>query len=141
VAQEAWIGVLRGLPRFRGQAKSGGARDRRARALPAIVAEETGGADPAVDPQRFLDASHPREPRHWAVPPAPWARYLQGALAAAARRRFEAHLAECPGCERYLDQIRETRRLVGRLSPEDISPEARETLRAAFREWRRVARG
>ncbi len=87
VAQEAWIGVLRGLPRFRGQAslktwifrilvnraKSRGTRDRRARSLREIVSEEAGGTDPAVDPQRFLDAHHPREPRHWAVPPAPWA--------------------------------------------------------------------
>ncbi|HEU0108894.1 MAG TPA: sigma-70 family RNA polymerase sigma factor [Vicinamibacteria bacterium] len=86
VAQEAWIGVLRGLPRFRGQAslktwifrilvnraKSRGTRDRRARSLREIVSEEAGGTDPAVDPQRFLDAHHPREPRHWAVPPAPW---------------------------------------------------------------------
>ncbi len=67
--------------------------------------------------------------------------YLEGALGAAARRRFEAHLAECPGCERYLDQMRQTLRLVGRLSPEELSPEARETLRAAFRAWKRTPRG
>jgi anti-sigma factor RsiW len=62
--------------------------------------------------------------------------YLEGELGYARRRRFEAHLAECPGCERYLDQMRETLRLVGRLRPDDLSAEARATLQAAFRAWR-----
>jgi anti-sigma factor RsiW len=34
--------------------------------------------------------------------------YLEGALAPAERARFEAHLADCPGCERYLEQLRAT---------------------------------
>jgi predicted anti-sigma-YlaC factor YlaD len=62
--------------------------------------------------------------------------YLEGALGSAPRRRLQSHLAQCPGCERYLDQMRETLRLAGRLEPEDLPPEAREALRAAFRAWR-----
>jgi RNA polymerase sigma-70 factor (ECF subfamily) len=103
VAQEAWIGVLRGLPRFRGEAslktwvfrilvnraKSRRARDRRAWSMPLIVAEETAGADPAVEGRRFRDHSHPREPRHWAVPPAPWARSPEADLL---QRELRKHL-------------------------------------------------
>ena len=32
--------------------------------------------------------------------------YLEGALSGRDRERFEAHLAECPYCVEYLEQIR-----------------------------------
>lgn len=59
--------------------------------------------------------------------------YLEGALGASDRARFERHIAECEGCAAYLDQVRETIALAGRLTPESLSPEARETLLRAFR--------
>jgi len=34
--------------------------------------------------------------------------YLEATLARAGRRRFEAHLAGCPHCTRYLAQMRKT---------------------------------
>jgi anti-sigma factor RsiW len=34
--------------------------------------------------------------------------YLEGALAHEELARFEAHLATCPGCEIYLEQVRTT---------------------------------
>lgn len=34
--------------------------------------------------------------------------YLDGELALNQRQRFEAHLAECPDCVRYLEQYRAT---------------------------------
>jgi anti-sigma factor RsiW len=34
--------------------------------------------------------------------------YLDGELAADQRGRFDAHLAVCPDCVRYLDQYRDT---------------------------------
>ncbi len=61
--------------------------------------------------------------------------YLEGALAAADRQRFEAHLAACDGCTRYLAQMRETIRLTGGLREADLPAEARERLLAAFRRW------
>jgi anti-sigma factor RsiW len=42
--------------------------------------------------------------------------YLDGELDADGNRRFVAHLAGCDGCERYVDQVRQTVRLVGRLA-------------------------
>ena len=61
--------------------------------------------------------------------------YLDGALAAADERRFVAHLAECDGCDRYLDQIRTTVGALGRLPAQSLAPEARDRLLAAFRDW------
>lgn len=59
--------------------------------------------------------------------------YLEGALGARDRARFEQHIAECEGCAAYLDQMRQTIALAGRLTPDSLSGEAREALLAAFR--------
>jgi anti-sigma factor RsiW len=63
--------------------------------------------------------------------------YLEGALDAVDRRRFEEHLATCPGCRNYLEQMRTTIRLTGMLRSESLSPSARRGLLDAFRGWRR----
>jgi predicted anti-sigma-YlaC factor YlaD len=64
--------------------------------------------------------------------------YLEGALSNADRTRFEEHLDICRGCRTYLDQMRRTIELTGRLSPADlaIEPSTRDRLLAAFRRWR-----
>lgn len=61
--------------------------------------------------------------------------YLDGALDPATAQRFEAHLAACDGCDRYLDQIRATIRTLGHLPAQSLAPEARDRLLAAFRDW------
>jgi anti-sigma factor RsiW len=61
--------------------------------------------------------------------------YLEGALSRAARRRFEAHLADCPHCTEYLAQMRATISLTGRLTPEDLTPQMREELVEVYRRW------
>jgi anti-sigma factor RsiW len=63
--------------------------------------------------------------------------YLEGAMAPADRARLEKHLAECDGCAAYLEQLRATIRLSGRLSEEAVSAEAMAPLLEAFRAWRR----
>jgi anti-sigma factor RsiW len=62
--------------------------------------------------------------------------YLEDRLPPSERRRFEQHVAGCEGCTNYLDQMRETIRLVGRLSEDSIPAPARERLLRAFRDWR-----
>lgn len=62
--------------------------------------------------------------------------YLEGALSPAERGRFEAHLAACPHCAEYLAQIRETIRLAGRVTPEDLTPEMHTDLADLYRRWR-----
>lgn len=63
--------------------------------------------------------------------------YLEGALSSADRDRFEAHLAICQGCRNYLDQMRKTIALAGRLNEEAIPAEARRQLLEVFRDWKR----
>jgi anti-sigma factor RsiW len=62
--------------------------------------------------------------------------YLEGALPAEDRARFDAHIAACDGCTAYLDQMRQTIRALGHLPPESLSPEAERALLDAFRGWR-----
>jgi anti-sigma factor RsiW len=62
--------------------------------------------------------------------------YLEGALRGAARRRFERHLAGCPHCTEYLAQIRETIRLTGQVTPEDLTPQMRDDLTDLYHRWR-----
>jgi anti-sigma factor RsiW len=61
--------------------------------------------------------------------------YLEGTLSRSARRRFEAHLVGCPHCTEYLAQMRETIRVTGRLTPEDLTPQMREDLVDLYRRW------
>ena len=61
--------------------------------------------------------------------------YLEGGLSAAERARFDAHLSECDGCTNYLDQMRVTIAVVGRVREEDLSDEVKAGLLTAFRGW------
>ena len=62
--------------------------------------------------------------------------YLDGALSATDRARFEAHLGECDACGDYVEQFRQTIALTGRIEPEELPPQTREQLLSAFRDWR-----
>ena len=62
--------------------------------------------------------------------------YLEGALSRRDRRRFESHLRGCPNCSGYLEQIKMTIQLAGRIEPEDLTPEARQDLTDLYRRWR-----
>ena len=61
--------------------------------------------------------------------------YIEGALAFDDRVRFEEHLTICSGCANYLDQMRTTIALSGRLRVDDLSPEVRADLVGVFRGW------
>jgi anti-sigma factor RsiW len=62
--------------------------------------------------------------------------YLEGALSAADRARFEEHIGKCIGCKQYLEQMRATIALTGQISPADLSAEAERKLLDAFRDWK-----
>ena len=61
--------------------------------------------------------------------------YLEEALPAGERRRFEEHLAECGGCSTYLEQMRTTIAAAGRLREDELDARAKEELLAVFRSW------
>jgi len=63
--------------------------------------------------------------------------YLDGALDEDTARRFEEHLALCPGCETYLSQMQETASRLGEIPAESLSAETQATLLSAFRDFRR----
>ena len=63
--------------------------------------------------------------------------YLEAALPADEHARVEEHLAACRGCDRYLEQLRQTIAVLGTLRPEDLSPDAEAVLLDAFRDWRK----
>jgi anti-sigma factor RsiW len=65
--------------------------------------------------------------------------YLDGTLPAEDRRRFDAHLEECPYCVNYLDQMRETIEALGELAADSIAPERRREIVEAFSAWRNRA--
>ena len=44
--------------------------------------------------------------------------YLEGRLSSKDRARFEDHLGKCPGCERYLKQMRLTIQSLGKIADE-----------------------
>ncbi len=62
--------------------------------------------------------------------------YLEGSLTRSQRRRFEAHIADCPHCTEYLTQMRATIRLTGRLTEADLSREAEDDFAEIYRRWR-----
>jgi anti-sigma factor RsiW len=62
--------------------------------------------------------------------------YLEGALPAAERERFEEHVGRCDGCRVYLEQLRRTIELTGRLTRDALAPDAERALLEAFRGWR-----
>jgi anti-sigma factor RsiW len=62
--------------------------------------------------------------------------YLEGSLGRSERRRFEAHLADCPNCTEYLEQMRATIRMAGRVTPDDLTLQMRDDLIDLYRQWR-----
>jgi RNA polymerase sigma-70 factor (ECF subfamily) len=109
VAQETWLGVLRGLDRFESRsslktwifriltnrAKTRGEREGRTVPFSALAGGEVEADDPAVEPERFLGADHPQWPGHWASPVKGWgddpeARLLAGETGERIREAVDA---------------------------------------------------
>jgi predicted anti-sigma-YlaC factor YlaD len=65
--------------------------------------------------------------------------YLEGAMSPEDVARFDHHLSLCEGCVFYVEQIRMTIAAVGRIGEEDVPPDVRDDLVAAFRDFKRTA--
>jgi hypothetical protein len=61
--------------------------------------------------------------------------YFEGTLSEQNVQRFEQHIEDCFWCGRYLEQMRVTIHTVGRIDEESISPQAKDSLLHAFRDW------
>jgi anti-sigma factor RsiW len=62
--------------------------------------------------------------------------YLEGALPHGERARFDAHIAGCPHCTAYLEQMRDTIRIMGTLEPESLPGDMERELLLVFRTWK-----
>ncbi len=63
--------------------------------------------------------------------------YLEGALSASDRLRFEQHVDRCSPCRIYVEQMRQTIRAVGKLSEESIPDDAKALLLRVFDDWKK----
>jgi anti-sigma factor RsiW len=63
--------------------------------------------------------------------------YLEGALPEPERRRLEAHIAACPGCTEYLEQMKTVAGSLEGLREETIPPDLRDPLIATLRDIRK----
>jgi anti-sigma factor RsiW len=61
--------------------------------------------------------------------------YLEDALPAGERARFEHHLTRCRGCTNYVEQIRTTISLTGRVHADELDARTRDGILEAFRDW------
>lgn len=63
--------------------------------------------------------------------------FLEGRMSGEDRGRFEEHLNACSGCRAYLDQMRMTVQMLGKLDESALPEHVQEALVRAFRTWKR----
>ena len=61
--------------------------------------------------------------------------YLEGALPDGLAASCAVHVSNCPHCTAYLEQMRQTIRVLGAIIDETVSVEARRQLIARFKNW------
>jgi anti-sigma factor RsiW len=62
--------------------------------------------------------------------------YLEGALPPKLQRAADRHLADCPHCREYLEQMRLTIRMATRVGGQDVPDDVVEALTRAFADYR-----
>ncbi len=60
--------------------------------------------------------------------------YLEGAMPPEQRAALEQHLLTCEGCTNYVEQLRMSIALTGRLQEEDVPPQVMDRILNMFRE-------
>lgn len=121
VAQETWIGVLKGLDRFEerssfrtwlfsiltNQAKRRGERERRIVPFAALSRPADGDAEPAVDPDRFIPPGE-EWAGYWASPPRDLVENPERALLSAeAQAVIDAAIAALPPNQQAVIRLRD----------------------------------
>ncbi len=62
--------------------------------------------------------------------------YLEQALLPEMQAQFEEHIAECPGCDTYLEQVQQTIMLLRKLTEQQMFPKTKQELVEIFRNWK-----
>lgn len=63
--------------------------------------------------------------------------YLEGTLTDDIRTRMDRHLSGCEGCTNYVEQMRQTIRLTGKVREENLTTQQRDDLLRLFRDWKK----
>jgi RNA polymerase sigma-70 factor (ECF subfamily) len=120
VVQETWLGVLKGLDRFEGRssfktwmfriltniAKTRGVRESRTVPFSALVADEAGGDERAVEPSRFHGSGE--DEGAWLLPPAHWDELPEAALSSSETLEVvRKAIEELPPVQRHVIQLRD----------------------------------
>ena len=63
--------------------------------------------------------------------------YLEQALLPEMQAQFEEHIAECPGCDTYLEQVQQTIMMLRKLTEQQMFPNTKQELVEIFRNWKR----
>ena len=115
VVQETWIGVLNGIERFEGRAslrtwiyrilmniaRTRGVRE--ARSIPFSSAAAVAGAEPSVDPDRFLESRN----GSWAFAPLPWPTPEESLLSGETRTVILDAIEKLPPSQRQVITLRD----------------------------------
>ena len=64
--------------------------------------------------------------------------YFEGSLPEGQRLAFEQHVAICPPCRGYLEEIRHVVEVAGELTEEAIPAQARDAMLGVFRNWKKM---
>ena len=63
--------------------------------------------------------------------------YLENTLISDMYERFEQHIADCPGCTNYVQQVRLTIDMLHQLAQEPAFPRTKQELLRFFRNWKK----
>lgn len=123
VAQDTWIGVLKGLDRFEGRsslktwiftilinrAKTRGQRDSRSLPFSALLSAETDSDEPAVSADRFVQPTDsPTLAGHWLERPRNWEDLPEAhALSQETGQHLRAAIAALPPVQRQVITLRD----------------------------------
>jgi RNA polymerase sigma-70 factor, ECF subfamily len=126
VVQDAWVAALESLDRFEGRsslrtwlygilvnvARAHARAQRRLVPMSSLVAEETGEAIPAVEPERFQAEGH-RWAGHWAVFPTPFPAPDRALERQQLREVLDAAIAELPAVQQQVIVLCDVEGLTG----------------------------
>jgi RNA polymerase sigma-70 factor (ECF subfamily) len=122
VVQETWLGVLQGIGRFEGRsslktwlfrillnrARTRGERESRSIPFSAVFDPAAEPGEPAMDPSRFLDATHGPLTNHWATPPQSWGESAEQLLLAKETRGvIQKAIEKLPASQREVITLRD----------------------------------
>jgi anti-sigma factor RsiW len=65
--------------------------------------------------------------------------FLENALLPEMRKQLEEHIVDCPGCETYIEQIRQTIDMLHQLAQEPVFSASKQELLQLFRNWKQSA--